>query len=66
MTIFAVVSAFAFFGSYVLLRVINFVTPLRVSAEEEEFGLDESQLGQEAYGQPDVARGRLPDSSEVL
>jgi len=45
----AVVGAFAFFGSYVLLRVIGFVTPLRVTAEEEELGLDESQHGEEAY-----------------
>lgn len=45
----AVVAAFAFFGSYVLLRVINFITPVRVTAEEEEAGLDESQHGEEAY-----------------
>lgn len=44
-----VVSAFAFFGSYFLLKVINFVTPIRVSPEEEEKGLDESQHGEEAY-----------------
>ena len=44
-----VVAAFAFFGSFFLLKVINFVTPIRVSAEEEEEGLDESQHGEEAY-----------------
>ena len=44
-----VVSVFAFFGSYLLLRVINFITPVRVTAEEEEAGLDESQHGEEAY-----------------
>ena len=44
-----VVSAFAFAGSYVLLKVINFITPLRVTAQEEELGLDESQHGEEAY-----------------
>ena len=44
-----VVSAFAFFGSYILLRAINFFTPVRVSAEEEELGLDESQHGEGAY-----------------
>ena len=44
-----VVSAFSFAGSYLLLRVINFITPVRVTAEEEEEGLDESQHGEEAY-----------------
>ncbi len=44
-----VVATFAFVGSYVLLRVINFITPVRVTPEEEEEGLDESQHGEEAY-----------------
>lgn len=44
-----IVGAFAFVGSYVLLRAINVFTPVRVSAEEEEKGLDESQHGEEAY-----------------
>ncbi len=44
-----VVAAFAFTGSYLLLRVINLATPVRVTAEEEEAGLDESQHGEEAY-----------------
>jgi ammonium transporter, Amt family len=46
-----VVAAFAFFGSYALLKVINFFTPVRVTAQEEEQGLDMSQHGEEAYGQ---------------
>lgn len=46
-----VVAAFAFFGSYALLKVINFFTPVRVTAEEEEKGLDMSQHGEEAYAQ---------------
>jgi Amt family ammonium transporter len=45
----AVVAAFSFFGSYLLLKVINLITPVRVSPEEEEEGLDESQHGEEAY-----------------
>lgn len=45
----AVVSGFSFFGSLFLLKIIDFVTPLRVTAEEEELGLDESQHGEEAY-----------------
>jgi Amt family ammonium transporter len=47
----AVVVAFAFFGSYLLLKIIGFFTPLRVSPEEEEKGLDESQLGEAAYSE---------------
>ena len=45
----AVIAAFAFAGSYLLLRVINFFTPIRVSPEEEEAGLDRTQHGEEAY-----------------
>jgi Amt family ammonium transporter len=45
----AVVAGFAFLGSYLLLKIIDFITPLRVTAEEEELGLDESQHGEEAY-----------------
>jgi len=44
-----IVVAFAFVGSYVLLKIINRVTPLRVSPEEEEIGLDQSQHGEDAY-----------------
>jgi Amt family ammonium transporter len=44
-----VVAPFAFFGSYVLLKVINVFSPLRVSPEEEDTGLDMSQHGEEAY-----------------
>jgi ammonium transporter, Amt family len=44
-----VVSAFSFFGSYALLKVIGIFTPLRVTAEEEILGLDESQHGEDAY-----------------
>jgi len=44
-----VVGAFAFVGSYVLLKVVNFISPIRVSPEEEDTGLDQSQHGEEAY-----------------
>jgi len=43
------VAAFSFVGSYVLLKVINVSTPIRVSAENEEAGLDIGQHGEEAY-----------------
>lgn len=44
-----VVSAFAFCGTYALLRIVDRFSPLRVSPKEEEDGLDMSQHGEEAY-----------------
>jgi Amt family ammonium transporter len=44
-----IVAAFAFTGSYVILRVINVFTPVRVSPKEEDAGLDITQHGEEAY-----------------
>ncbi len=41
------VSLFAFIGSYILLRVTNFIMPLRVSEEEEIHGLDLTQHQEE-------------------
>ncbi len=41
------VSAFAFIGSYVLLMITNAISPLRVTALEEEQGLDLSQHNEE-------------------
>lgn len=40
------VSVFVFFGTHILLRITNWITPLRVSLEEEEQGLDLSQHGE--------------------
>ncbi len=45
----AVVAAFAFAGSYLLLRMVDVFSPLRVSPKEEDEGLDLSQHGEEAY-----------------
>jgi Amt family ammonium transporter len=45
----AVVVPFAFFGSYLLLKLINVFSPLRVSPEAEDAGLDLSEHGEEAY-----------------
>jgi Amt family ammonium transporter len=44
-----VVAAFAFVGSYLLLRLVDVFSPIRVSAKEEDEGLDMSQHGEEAY-----------------
>jgi Amt family ammonium transporter len=43
------VAAFSFFGSFLLLKIINVFSPLRVSSEEEDTGLDLTQHGEEAY-----------------
>jgi Amt family ammonium transporter len=44
-----VVVAFAFFGTFVLLKIVNRFSKLRVTPEEEAQGLDLSQNGEEAY-----------------
>ena len=44
-----IVVPFAFFGSYALLKVVNVFSPLRVSEEAENAGLDMSEHGEEAY-----------------
>lgn len=46
-----VVGAFAFVGSFVILKIINKVSPLRVSPEEEERGCDQTQHGEDAYSE---------------
>jgi ammonium transporter, Amt family len=48
-----VIAAYSFFGSYLLLKFINIFSPLRVSAEDEEKGLDLAEHGEEAYSQQD-------------
>jgi Amt family ammonium transporter len=45
----AVVAPFAFFGSYALLKLVNVFSPLRVSPQAEDAGLDLSEHGEEAY-----------------
>jgi Amt family ammonium transporter len=45
----AVVVPFAFFGSYALLKLVNVFSPLRVSEQAEDAGLDLSEHGEEAY-----------------
>ena len=46
LTALVVVSIFAFVGSYILFFVVNKITPLRVTEEKEELGLDISQHGE--------------------
>jgi Amt family ammonium transporter len=44
-----IVALFEFCGSYVLLKIVNAISPLRVSEKEEDTGLDVPQHGEEAY-----------------
>ncbi len=48
-----VVGTYSFVGTYVLLKAINIISPLRVSPEEEAEGLDLAEHGEEAYTQQD-------------
>ncbi len=45
----AIIVPFSFLGSYGLLKLVNVFSPLRVSPEAEDAGLDLSEHGEEAY-----------------
>ena len=42
-------SAYAFIFTYLMLIIINKITPVKVSEEEEKLGLDQSLHGEKAY-----------------
>ncbi len=42
-------AAYAFVFTYGMLKVIDLITPVKVTAEEEEVGLDQTQHGETAY-----------------
>jgi len=44
-----IASAYAFIFTYLMLQIINRITPVKVSAEEEEKGLDHALHGERAY-----------------
>ena len=44
-----VVAAYAFIGSFIILKAMGLFMNIRVSRKEEEKGLDKSQHGEEAY-----------------
>jgi Amt family ammonium transporter len=48
--------------TFVLLKLIALVTPLRVGSREEGLGLDVSQHGEEAYAREEGAILILPDA----
>ncbi len=43
LTALGIVVAFSFLGTFVLLKITDLITPLRVSPEDETVGLDVSQ-----------------------
>jgi Amt family ammonium transporter len=43
------VGAYSFVMSFVLLKAINAISPIRVSEDEEDLGLDPTQHGERAY-----------------
>jgi Amt family ammonium transporter len=59
----AVVAAMAFSaaGTYILLKLIGLVAPLRVDSRDEGLGLDVSQHGEEAYARGEGAILVLPE-----
>ncbi|MCX6130522.1 MAG: ammonium transporter [Proteobacteria bacterium] len=57
------VGSFSFFGSYLLFKVTDWIIPLRVSAEDEEIGLDKSQHGESMLD--DADRFLSPDTAPL-
>jgi Amt family ammonium transporter len=45
-----------------VVLAVNAIAPIRVSAEEEESGLDFSEHGSQAYAMQDVLRGSVPST----
>jgi Amt family ammonium transporter len=59
------VSAFAFVGSFALLKLTDLIIPLRVSAEEEMLGLDMSQHEEQLFAAEQSARAaQAPATSQ--
>ena len=54
--------AYAFAGTFVILRVIGLFTPLRVTDREEAIGMDVVQHGEEAYASGEGAILVTPDA----
>ncbi len=50
------------FASGVVVYAVNAISPIRVSAEEEESGLDFAEHGSQAYAMQDVLRGATPST----
>lgn len=59
------VGTFTFVGSYVLYRLVDILIPLRVTAEQEELGLDLSQHGETIIAGGHVSMPELPRPKTV-
>jgi Amt family ammonium transporter len=46
---------FNLIGSYILFKLISKIIPMRVTAQEEEMGLDLAEMGISAYPDYEVA-----------
>jgi Amt family ammonium transporter len=60
-----VAPAYAFAGTYLILRVIGLFTALRVTSHEEALGMDVVQHGEEAYTSGEGAILVVSDGEEV-
>jgi len=58
--------AYAFVATFILLKVIGAVMPLRASEKEEAMGMDINQHGEEAYVTGEGAILLLPDDHEKV
>lgn len=47
------VASFSFFGSYLLFKITDWLIPMRVSALDEELGLDLTQHGESLFAASD-------------
>ncbi len=52
-----VIGVFAFVTSYIILKIIDLITPLRVTEEEEYNGLDITECGLESY--PEMTSSKI-------
>lgn len=48
----AVAAVMGFVGTFIIMKIIDFTIGLKVKPEEEDLGLDISQHGEAAYGEP--------------
>ncbi|MDB5260771.1 MAG: ammonium transporter, partial [Adhaeribacter sp.] len=62
----AIVVAFSFLGSLLLLKITDLISPLNVTEEEEVLGLDLTQHDEQLYlGQPPLATTQMPVAPEL-
>jgi len=55
----AAAAVYSFVGSFILVKIVSLVIPLRPSAEDEMTGLDISQHGEEAYLHAESSNGMI-------